>query len=117
MTTPTWPDTLPQVPLRDGYARTPRDNVLRSQPDQGAPIQRTQFSAILYDVTASIVVTTAQLATFRTFYQENAGTPFMWKEWIADVDAKYIFGPTMPKTSVRASGKWRVDLTLVELPS
>lgn len=68
MATITWPNTLPQDFLIEGYSESPPDNLIR-QPMEIGPekVRRRQTSAI-QPINALQYMTTAQLAYLQTFY-------------------------------------------------
>lgn len=72
MATPEWPSTLPQSPLLEGFSSVPQDSVLRSDMD-ALTKQRNRFTAVVYDVEESYLLTPAQYTTFRNFYHSTLG--------------------------------------------
>lgn len=67
-----WPSTLPQRPLIEGFSDTPQDTVLRSDMD-ALTKQRNRFTAVVYNVEESYLLTPQQYATFRSFYHSSLG--------------------------------------------
>lgn len=77
-----WPATLPQALLREGFAQTLPENVLRSPDDMGPPVARRQYSAGYEVVEGQVYLTRAQSVELDDFYTETlmGGTlPFRWK--------------------------------------
>ena len=67
-----YPSTLP-APLAAGYAVRPVDQTIRTEMDVGAARVRRRTRARLDRVPVSWVYTDAQLATFRTWFDEDTG--------------------------------------------
>lgn len=63
----TWPATLPQQ-FEQGAQETRQSGLLRSAVDIGPPKQRRRFSAVSRFYAGTFLFTTAQKATFETFY-------------------------------------------------
>jgi len=63
----TWPSTLPQTPLLEGYSDVPQNSVLRSDFD-GYTKQRNRFTAVINDVEERYYFTSTQYVTFKDFY-------------------------------------------------
>lgn len=72
MATPVWPTALPQSPLIEGFSSTPQDTVLRSKM-AGYTKQRNRFTAVLFNVEESYLMTPQQYQEFRTFYHDTLG--------------------------------------------
>ena len=92
--TPTWPNTLPQCPLIDGYSRTPVESRLISTVDAGARKIRNRYLAVPENTTEVYMMTKAQLATFRTFFKDDikrGAERFIKKDHTDDVDKEYRF--------------------------
>ncbi len=71
---PTWPGTLPTVPLRDSYEESQQPgSAIRTPTDQGPPKQRNRFTAQVKIYRVTWEMTGAQLDTFWTFYRSTLG--------------------------------------------
>lgn len=68
---PAWPGTLPQGLLIDGYSEQGPNNLIRSENSIGPAKVRRKTTAGVKKVTGSMVLTAAELATFRTFYSTD----------------------------------------------
>ncbi|MBU1567721.1 MAG: hypothetical protein KJ630_19115 [Proteobacteria bacterium] len=90
----TWPATLPQVPLVNGYSEKPANNSIRSKMDVGPAKSRRRISAGVREHKASYLLTSAQLTTFETFYETTLLSGSEKFTWIH------------PRTKV--SGEWRI---------
>lgn len=113
-----FPASLPQAMSREGFSRGYGDGRLQSQTDAGGGKSRRRFSYMPEPVKGAMVMTSAQLATFRTFVNDTlkGGTlPFYFPaqgepgQWLVKI------GQTMP-SEVPVGNRWRVDLDLVRLP-
>lgn len=72
MATAVWPSDLPQSPLLEGFSDTPQDSVLRSEMT-ALTKQRNRFTAVVFDVEESYLMTPAQYSSFKTFYHSTLG--------------------------------------------
>lgn len=89
----TWPTTLPQTPLLEGFQDTPQDAVLRSEFD-GYTKQRNRFTAVLHNVSESYLLTKQQYQTFKQFYRDtlqNGAVEFIKPDPIDDINRRYRF--------------------------
>lgn len=111
-----WPESLPQYPLIDGYSDLPQDSVLRSKMD-GYTKQRNRFTANLYNVEESYLLTPAQFGVFENFYSSilgNGADTFIKKDAKTGIDRLYRFvGPyDMDYNGVQ----YRITVELERLP-
>lgn len=65
---PTWPVSLPQYPLQEGYKEAPGANVIESQVDAGPPKRRRRYTKRNDPHTMIFELDDTQLATFKSFY-------------------------------------------------
>lgn len=110
----TWPATLPQRPLREGFQEQTVDILLRSPMDAGPPKTRPRYRSAPRDFALPMVLTTAQRATLETFYETtlNFGVdPFDWVHPVEETSAELMFIARPGYTSV-AGGFWRTLLQL-----
>ena len=63
-----WPATLPQYPIMQGYQENPADTIIRTKMDQGPDKVRRRTTANTVNFKVSYIMTDAQVATFDTFY-------------------------------------------------
>lgn len=68
---PTWPSTLPQLPLADGYSESPQSQVLRSSMDAGPPKTRRRFTAATRSIPMSVTLSNAQVVIFETWFDAD----------------------------------------------
>jgi len=116
---PAWPATLPQAVELAGLQITMPETRIGSTPDTGPQITRQRSTAAPEPFIGFITVTTAQLATFRTFYQTTlaGGTaPFDWThpETGDPVSLRFQLGATPTKVSIGKA--WRIQLPLEVMP-
>ena len=114
-----WPATLPQRMDVDGYQESLGDGRLRSQSDAGPAKVRRRFSAVPRPLSVSTELTSAQLATFKTFVVTTlaGGTlPFQMPAQSGTGTWIVQFAQTMPGWTAIPGGRWRLSLDLVILP-
>jgi hypothetical protein len=81
MTIPTWPVTLPEIPLSQGFKEGPPNLLLRTQMDQGPAKVRKRFSAGPRPVTLNVQLHQDQVEILDTFYLdalEGGSLRFSW---------------------------------------
>ena len=66
---PTWPASLPQTPLLDMAQITPEEVRAVFEGDVGPPIMRARTTSAGEESTLTFGMTSAQLATFQTFWR------------------------------------------------
>lgn len=64
-----WPVGLPQNVLVNGYSEAVGDGLLEYQPETGPSISRRRSTANPRPIAMSFELTSAQIATLRTFYE------------------------------------------------
>lgn len=69
----TWPATLPQDFLLDGYSETPPDNTVRHDPDGGAALVRKRYTKAVGEISGNISLIDSQVGTLDTFYETYGG--------------------------------------------
>ncbi|KQZ31576.1 hypothetical protein ASD50_15005 [Mesorhizobium sp. Root552] len=114
-----WPLTLPQYVLTEGYGSAFGDGRLRSQPDIGPPKVRSRSSAMPEPLQGKVVMTTDQLASLRTFITTTLlkGTqPFTFPDPVTGDPILVRFGDRLPSWSYFGHRKWTVDLSLEVMP-
>jgi len=118
-----WPETLPQVPMHQGYAQREQTAIIRSQMGYGPAKVRRRTTAAIQPVNASMVLSGAEKDALKTFYTTTAegGTlRFNWIDFLNDADAvandvEYRF--TAPiQWSSRGPDKWLAVMNLEILP-
>lgn len=71
MANPTWPATLPQFVLREGYDEQLANNKIETQMDAGLPKQRRRFTQREDQISVSWRMDRTQRDTFLTFYRST----------------------------------------------
>lgn len=72
-----WPTSLP-VPLLAGFSFSPIDVTVRTDMDSGAARARRRFTAAPDMLKAAWRFTEAQMAAFRTFWEDDIGSGSAW---------------------------------------
>jgi len=67
----TWPTSLPDYPLIDGYAEKPQDQTIRTQMEAGPDKVRRRFTAGVREFSVKWTLTTAQVSTLDTFFHST----------------------------------------------
>jgi hypothetical protein len=116
---PTWPTSLPQAPLVEGYSEQPPDLIARSQTDVGWAKTRRRATAGSTRITAVYAMSGAQLAVFESFLACDIADRTLAFDWPrprtgATVPVRLVDVPQI----VPAAGpdRWRVGLTLELMP-
>ena len=78
---PTWPASLPQAPLVEGYGEAPPDLLVRSQTDVGWAKTRRRATAGPTRITATYAMTGAQLAVFESFLSGDIADRTLAFDW------------------------------------
>ena len=116
---PTWPASLPQRLLADGFDEQAPDVLLRSQVDSGPEKVRPRFTAGVEPHRGQIQVTRPQLAAFRNFFKVDlvfGALPFDWVHPITEAPAVVRFAD-VPSWRARNRGAlFRISLSLKVLP-
>jgi hypothetical protein len=113
-----WPATLPTAFPRGDLSTGLGDGRLRSQTDAGVAKLRRRFSYVPYPLSGSMVMTLAQLATFRSFVETDLQGGILPFEFPAqDGTGTWVvqFGDKLPTWSPMGV-LWKVSLDLVILP-
>lgn len=79
----TWPATLPQTLLQDGYREALPRNKVRTEMDAGPAKQRRRYTAAVRPLTGCQNLTTTQVAALKDFHNTTllGGTlPFDWAD-------------------------------------
>ena len=107
-----WPSTLPQSVFID-YDLSPRSGLMSTTEDRNPTRNRTYPE---WAATFSMIVTSAQLATFRTFYDTTIQQSGEFEcPWLEDLGFDFHFVRFLNSPSWRSSqayGKWVLTLPL-----
>ncbi|MGE7136224.1 hypothetical protein ACQKIE_01170 [Luteibacter sp. NPDC031894] len=78
MADPIYPASLPAARVGDGYGYQPIDPFARTKMDSGSARQRRRFVSVPTNVTARIRLSTAQLATWESFFWNDLNAGVSW---------------------------------------
>lgn len=115
----TWPSTLPQLVLFDGYQESQDDIVIRSTVDVGPPKLRARYTVAPQMFNISLLLTAAQKATLKTFFSSTLTfgvLPFDWAHPDLRSAIELSFRGVPPVYTPDGSRYWRVAFTLYEVP-
>lgn len=117
---PTWPSSLPQSPLKNGFSRALGNGVVRSQPEHGPQQIRRRFTAVEDTLTAQYQMTEAQWENLVTFYKittAGGSLAFDWPDPYKSGAVSVTFEQPPEIRSVLGNGEVRVAIKLREQPS
>jgi hypothetical protein len=117
---PTWPTTLPQRFLMNGFQHALGDNRAVFRPQSGAPVVRRVSSYRQDPIQGQMRVTDSQLATFRSFYSTDCSdgtTPFTWVDPETGAAQLMRFGTGGTPSWTPAGPRWMVSFAVETLPS
>lgn len=117
MTVPSWPASLPQVFLRDGYDAQGADNLIASSVSIGPAKVRRRTTAAVKPLSGSMTVSEAQYQTLVDFVEND----------IADRSKAFTFPDphggspllvrmTQPIKEASVGADWRIQIILEVLP-
>lgn len=117
MSIPTWPATMPQNLLISGYSESPPSVVLRTTMDIGPVKLRRRTTSAIRPVTGEQVITSAQLAEFKAFYNTDlygGALRFSWIDPVTEeaVEMRFTESPSWTPED----GFYRLRLNLEILP-
>ena len=113
-----WPATLPQKPLSEGFTEQALPNTIRSEMDIGPAKLRQRYTATIRNYGMRLLLTKAQIATLETFYDATlaSGTAtFDWSDHRTGSAAVYRF-LSRPAYQPASAEYWYTDLALEVLP-
>lgn len=113
-----WPSTLPQGFMSDGYQSGMGDGRARSDTDSGIAKVRRRFSAVPRPLSGNMYMTDAQLATLKGFIADDlagGSLPFTFPAQDESGTWTVQFGKDVPAWGRMGLG-WSVKLDLVILP-
>ena len=77
-----WPGTLPQTPLLQGFSQLERDTKIRSGMSYGPAKVRKRTTVIIYDVKMSLLLSTADKDILKTFYLTTTNEGIDKFDWV-----------------------------------
>lgn len=115
----TWPGTLPQKMLVDGYGDGMGDGRLVSRMDAGPPQVRRRSSAMPRPLTGRMNMTAAQIATLKTFVTTTliGGTlSFNFPDPVGGATIEVMFAGGLPQWANLGGDNYSVSLDLMVMP-
>lgn len=97
-----WPSTLP-APLIDGYSVNPLDQTIRTDMESGAARVRRRTFARNDLVDVALVLSAAEFAAFRAWFDNDAAGGSAWFDMPIDI------GDGMTTKEVRFKGAWKAQ--------
>lgn len=112
-----WPAGLQQKNFA-GVVEQRQQAVLRSSMDSGAPKVRKMFTAAIRNIDIPMVFTTAERATFDTFFITTLAEGSISFTWTDPVDDSTVitFRFKSPPRMTKVAGEWSTILNLEVLP-
>lgn len=116
---PAWPETVPGIPLAGTLVSADRENTLKGPSDvEGMEPRRQRYSAMVADYAFSLILTTYQYETLRTFHKDEcAGGALSFTHLdysLATPITKTFTWSDAPKgQALPAPGYWSVQVSLV----
>lgn len=71
MASATWPSSLPQTPLTDGYGESQQPNKIRTPMEIGPAKQRKRYTKDVDKIDATFEMDDSQVETFLDFYENT----------------------------------------------
>lgn len=116
----TWPETLPQKLLVDGYSQSAANTLLRSEMETGPAKQRRRFSAGTVPLSGKLILDWDELDILRAFYDTTlvgGSLRFIWKDPIDQLSGNAQMRFTSPITwTTYGAGLFSVSLNLEIMP-
>jgi hypothetical protein len=117
-----WPGTLPGALQSDAFGEGVADGLLEYAPDTGPPITRRRSTAAVRLMKGTMLCTSAQIATFRTFFDTTllgGSLPFNFPDQLQSGTLLVKFAKSsLPNWSAHPGGgdNYLLNLTLQVLP-
>lgn len=111
----TWPNTLPQYVLQNGFQESIQDQTLESQMDSGPAKIRRRFTQPLRKITAQMLLTASQRDTFEYFWGttlQGGSLTFTWVHPITQSSATMRFRNPAPSYSAMGGNSYQVNFVL-----
>lgn len=114
-----WPTTLPQCPILNGFSEQRQNNIIEFSSDIAAPKIRRRSSKTSMLTSVMFRMTTTELSVFNTFYIDtlrDGTTQFDWMHPITKVNYSWMFDANNAPQIERLTPKtFRVSFNLVRL--
>lgn len=112
-----WPATLPDRFLLDGLSFEEPDVTIRDEMDIGPAKVRARYTAAAEPFSGKLLMTGAQLDTFRLFYRSTlrrGALPFVWVSPVDGNQGVYRFLGGFQ--GVPLDGLWQISFRVEKLP-
>jgi len=117
----TWPETLPQKLLVDGYSQAAANTLMRSNMETGPAKQRRRFSSGVEPVSGKLILDYTEFDTLKEFYDTTligGSLRFIWKDPTDQLSGNRLFRFTSPiNWTTYGAGLFNVSLQLEMLPN
>jgi hypothetical protein len=113
-----WPNTI-NVTNFGSYGETPDTNFAEFAPDVGPPKRRRRMSISSDTLTFSMIMTSAEYATFLTFYRttlQDGSLPFTFPRPRNGIIHQWVFTGQAPQCKFADYGLWEVTMTMRSIP-
>lgn len=116
---PSWPATLPDYVMADGYSESAPDNTIRSDMDVGPSKARRRGTSAPVPIVARLRLTAAQRAALLTFYRTDTldgSLTWTWVHPVTRAAATFRFSKPPAFTAAARGQRYYADLELEILP-
>lgn len=113
-----WPATLPDQPLQNGYKESPPNLVIRTEMDAGPAKTRRVMTSNVRPFSCYLILTSAQLETFDAFFIgdcASGATRFTWTHPRTAVSSEFKF-VGQPAYEPLSGTDWGVTFELELMP-
>lgn len=110
----TWPVSLPQRALKDGYSEQLANNIIVTEMETGPARQRKRSSAGTETYTVSYILNKNQRDTLKRFLTATEGNSFWWPDASHETE-RYVRvsgASEGPSFSTDVGLMWKITLTL-----
>lgn len=117
----TWPVSLPQTPLQDGFSEQIENGVITTQMDQGPSKTRRRFTASVKKYEVTFLMSASQLSTFRTFFDSaisGGANSFTFTDPIVNTSGSFRIDMSQgsPTITPLSGGQYTVSFSMEKLP-
>jgi hypothetical protein len=109
-----WPSSLPQIALADGFSEWASPNLILTENNAGPAKRRPKYTTVVMHQVVPLLLTTAQVATFETFFNSTiafGSLPFDWLFQRTGATVSMYINEHSPYEQV-AADLWRTTLSL-----
>lgn len=114
-----WPPDVNTTNYGSSYSETPDTNFAEFQPDVGPPKRRRRMSIATDMIAFSLIMTTAEYASFINFYRfglADGTLPFSFPLGRTGVTSTYVFTGQAPAMKYVDFGLYEVSITMRNVP-